>query len=165
MLLLYLGSIGIVPSLSFCAPGCRAPHCSADDLDISQSLLKALESDCDSLPWPSLHINMDKVRSLASVRTLLVIVARWSSPSSCSPQGEEKQLSEKSLHPPPSPVMLPDHLKCNILKAQMEAAFRVSARVCPHLRLRFGALKFTVLSSSSRGDKGSSDNAKSEALK
>lgn len=55
-------------SLSFCAPGYQAPHCSADDLDISQSLLKALESDHDSLPWPSLHINMDKVRSLAAVR-------------------------------------------------------------------------------------------------
>lgn len=41
-------------------------------------------------------------------------------------QGEEKQLSEKSLHPPASQGLLPDHLKCNILKAQMEAAFRVS---------------------------------------
>ncbi|CAG11918.1 unnamed protein product, partial [Tetraodon nigroviridis] len=87
---------------------CRAPHCSADDLDLSQSLLKALESERDPLPWPSLHINMDK--------------------------GEEKQLSEKSLHPPPSPVVLPDHLKCNILKAQMEAAFRVGASILtpPH---------------------------------
>lgn len=48
-------------------------------------------------------------------------------------QGEEKQLSEKSLHPPTSPAMLPDHLKCNILKAQMEAAFRVSTKVHSHL--------------------------------
>ncbi|XP_038567448.1 band 4.1-like protein 4B [Micropterus salmoides] len=77
----------------------RAPPCPADELDISQSLLKALESDSDSPPWPSLHVNMDN-------------------------KGEEKQLSEKSLHPPSSPAMLPDHLKCNILKAQMEAAFR-----------------------------------------
>ncbi|XP_068998962.1 band 4.1-like protein 4B isoform X2 [Embiotoca jacksoni] len=77
----------------------RAPPCPADELDISQSLLKALESDSDSPPWPSLHINIDN-------------------------KGEEKQLSEKSLHPPASPAMLPDHLKCNILKAQMEAAFR-----------------------------------------
>ncbi|XP_044063192.1 band 4.1-like protein 4B isoform X2 [Siniperca chuatsi] len=77
----------------------RAPPCPADELDISQSLLKALESDSDSPPWPSLHVNMDN-------------------------KGEEKQLSEKSLHPPASPAMLPDHLKCNILKAQMEAAFR-----------------------------------------
>ncbi|XP_061572780.1 band 4.1-like protein 4B isoform X2 [Cololabis saira] len=74
-------------------------HTNNNDLDISHSLLKALESDSDSPPWPSLHINIDK-------------------------KGEEKQLSEKSLHPPASPVMLPDHLKCNILKAQMEAAFR-----------------------------------------
>lgn len=80
----------------------------------------------------------------------LLVIAVWlSSSSCCSSQGDEKQLSEKSLHPPPSPVMLPDHLKCNILKAQMEAAFRVSARVCPHHRLRFGALKFTVFPSSS----------------
>ncbi|CAK6960656.1 band 4.1-like protein 4B [Scomber scombrus] len=78
----------------------RVPPCPADELEISQSLLKALESDSDSPPWPSLHVNMDK--------------------------GDEKQLSEKSLHPPASPAMLPDHLKCNILKAQMEAAFRVS---------------------------------------
>ncbi|XP_041843557.1 band 4.1-like protein 4B isoform X2 [Melanotaenia boesemani] len=77
----------------------RAPPCPADELDISQSLLKALESESDSPPWPSLHVNIDN-------------------------KGEEKQLSEKSLHPPASPAMLPDHLKCNILKAQMEAAFR-----------------------------------------
>lgn len=117
----FLSQLALIASLSFCAPGCRAPHCSADDLDISQSLLKALESDRDSPPWPSLRINMDKVGSLAAARLCTVV-----SPSCCSPQGEEKQLSEKSLHPPPSPVTLPDHLKCNILKAQMEAAFRVS---------------------------------------
>nr|XP_054597164.1 LOW QUALITY PROTEIN: band 4.1-like protein 4B [Nothobranchius furzeri] len=74
----------------------RAPPC---PLDISQSLLKALEAESGSPPWPSLHINIDK-------------------------KGEEKQLSGKSLHPPASPVVLPDHLKCNILKAQVEAAFR-----------------------------------------
>uniref|UniRef100_A0A669BUQ5 Erythrocyte membrane protein band 4.1 like 4B n=1 Tax=Oreochromis niloticus TaxID=8128 RepID=A0A669BUQ5_ORENI len=78
-----------------------APPFPADEFDISQSLLKALESESDSPPWPSLHINIDN-------------------------KGEEKQLSEKSLHPPASPAMLPDHLKCNILKAQMEAAFRVT---------------------------------------
>ncbi|XP_030249722.1 band 4.1-like protein 4B [Sparus aurata] len=86
----------------------RAPHCPADELDISQSLLKALESESDSPPWPSLHVNMDK--------------------------GEEKQLSEKSLHPPASPVMLPDHLKCNILKAQMEAAFRKETSTVPRVK-------------------------------
>ncbi|XP_060906569.1 band 4.1-like protein 4B isoform X2 [Labrus mixtus] len=85
---------------------CRAPPCPADELDISQSLLKALESDSDSAPWPSLHINMDN-------------------------KGEEKQLSEKSLHPPASPAIHPDHLKCNILKAQMEAAFRKEAPTTP----------------------------------
>ncbi|XP_035528244.1 LOW QUALITY PROTEIN: band 4.1-like protein 4B [Morone saxatilis] len=87
----------------------RAPPCPADELDISQSLLKALESDSDSPPWPSLHINMDN-------------------------KGEEKQLSEKSLHPPASPAMLPEHLKCNILKAQMEAAFRKEAPTTPRMK-------------------------------
>ncbi|XP_017280581.1 band 4.1-like protein 4B isoform X2 [Kryptolebias marmoratus] len=76
----------------------RAPPCPSEELDISQSLLKALETESDSPPWPSLHVNIDK-------------------------KGDEKQLSEKSLHPPASPAALPDHLKCNILKAQMEAAF------------------------------------------
>uniref|UniRef100_A0AAQ6A8Y7 FERM domain-containing protein n=1 Tax=Amphiprion ocellaris TaxID=80972 RepID=A0AAQ6A8Y7_AMPOC len=78
-------------------PERRAPPCPADEMEISQSLLKALESDSDSPPWPSLHVNIDN-------------------------KGEEKQLSEKSLHPPASPATLPDHLKCNILKAQMEAS-------------------------------------------
>ncbi|XP_027868406.1 band 4.1-like protein 4B isoform X2 [Xiphophorus couchianus] len=87
----------------------RAPPCPADGMDISQSLLKALETDRDSPPWPSLHINIDN-------------------------KGEEKQLLEKSLHPPASPVMLPDHLKCNILKAQMEAAFRKDAPPTPRGR-------------------------------
>lgn len=44
----------------------RAPPCPADELDISQCLLKALESDSDSPPWPSLHVNMDnKVRHIS----------------------------------------------------------------------------------------------------
>ncbi|KAM6968398.1 band 4.1-like protein 4B [Aplochiton taeniatus] len=75
----------------------RASRCPVDELDLS--VLNALESDSDSCPWPSLHVNMDN-------------------------KAEEKHLSEKSLHPPASPSALPDHLKCNILKAQMEAAFR-----------------------------------------
>lgn len=61
-------------------------------------------------------------------------------------QGEEKQLSEKSLHHPASPAMLPDHLKCNILKAQMEAAFRVSAKVDFHLIIKTSC-KFNYLDS------------------
>lgn len=70
-------------------------------------------------------------------------------------------MSEKSLHPPPSPAMLPDHLKCNILKAQMEAAFRVSARVSFSSLARIPCIEvhtFILF-------KGSSDNAESEALK
>ncbi|KAG7282179.1 hypothetical protein CRUP_034926 [Coryphaenoides rupestris] len=51
-----------------------------------------------------------------------------------SGKAEDKQLSEKSLHPPNTPRLLPDHLKCNILKAQMEAAFRVDNKM-PTLEL------------------------------
>ncbi|XP_019126073.1 band 4.1-like protein 4B [Larimichthys crocea] len=98
------------------------PPCTADELEISQSLLKALESESDSPPWPSLHVNMDK--------------------------GEEKQLSEKSLHPPASPAMLPDHLKCNILKAQMEAAFRKEAPTTPRVKNSNEILKDRYQSSS-----------------
>jgi len=63
-----------------------------------------------------------------------VFLLWWDDPQASWPfssffsQREEKHLSEKSLHPPASPAMLPDHLKCNILKAQMEAAFRVSSK-------------------------------------
>ena len=61
-------------------------------------------------------------------------------------QAEDKQLSEKSLHPPSTPRLLPDHLKCNILKAQMEAAFRVrppspSPPAPPHSHA--GGVRFT----------------------
>ncbi|XP_030065063.1 band 4.1-like protein 4B [Microcaecilia unicolor] len=55
-----------------------------------------------SAPWPVLHININK--------------------------GEEKKVSEKSLHPPLSPSSVPDHVKCNILKAQIDAAFRVGTQ-------------------------------------
>lgn len=124
-----------------CGSERRAPPCTADELDISQSLLKALESESDSSPWPSLHVNMDnKVRHFSPHA-----VVPFCSQLRCCPnvfifllfpcQGEEKQLSEKSLHPPSSPAMLPDHLKCNILKAQMEAAFRVSTKVHSHLSI------------------------------
>lgn len=124
-------------SSSLCALGRRAPPCPADELDISQSLLKALESDSDSPPWPSLpslHVNIDnKVRHISDTLSSQSAYIKRCGPglSTCSLwQGEEKQLSEKSLHPPASPAMLPDHLKCNILKAQMEAAFRVSLLRC-----------------------------------
>lgn len=117
----------------------QVPPCpaAADEFDIPHALLKALESDGDSPPWPSLpslHLNIDnKVRHIPDPlnlpfqshnETLPSCGFYISAPSLC--QAEEKQLSEKSLHPPVSPALLPDHLKCNILKAQMEAAFRVS---------------------------------------
>ncbi|KAL0985362.1 hypothetical protein UPYG_G00155950 [Umbra pygmaea] len=74
----------------------RAPPCPVDGLELR--LFNALEADSDSSPWPSLHINIDN-------------------------KVEEKQLCEKSLRPS-SPCSPPDHLKCNILKAQMEAVIR-----------------------------------------
>ena len=51
--------------VALCVLERRVPPCPADELDISQSLLKALESDSDSPPWPSLHVNMDKVRHIS----------------------------------------------------------------------------------------------------
>ncbi|XP_074841577.1 band 4.1-like protein 4B [Carettochelys insculpta] len=66
--------------------------------------LKKMEAETVKMvgQWPALHININK--------------------------GEEKKVSEKSLHPPVSPSSVPDHMKCNILKAQVEAAFRVGAQ-------------------------------------
>ncbi|XP_030301724.1 band 4.1-like protein 4B [Calypte anna] len=43
-------------------------------------------------------------------------------------KGEEKKVPEKTLHAPVSPSAVPDHMKCNILKAQVEAAFRVGTQ-------------------------------------
>ncbi|XP_029445715.1 band 4.1-like protein 4B isoform X2 [Rhinatrema bivittatum] len=67
--------------------------------------LKKVEVESAKVPasWPVLHININK--------------------------GEEKKVSEKSLHPPLSPSSVPDHMKCNILKAQIDAAFRGGAQV------------------------------------
>ncbi|XP_039374311.1 band 4.1-like protein 4B, partial [Mauremys reevesii] len=72
--------------------------------DNTSSHLKKMEVETVKVvgPWPALHININK--------------------------GEDKKVSEKSLHPPVSPSSVPDHMKCNILKAQVEAAFRVGAQ-------------------------------------
>lgn len=48
----------------------------------------------------------------------------------CSSQAEEKKVSEKALQTPLLPSPVADHVKCNILKAQLENASRVSAQVC-----------------------------------
>ena len=45
-------------------------------------------------------------------------------------QAEEKKVSEKTLQTPLLPSPVADHVKCNILKAQLENASRVSAQVC-----------------------------------
>ncbi|XP_036394342.1 band 4.1-like protein 4B [Megalops cyprinoides] len=74
--------------------------CQPDDSDRLLLKQNELEAGMVAVPWQTLHINIDN-------------------------KAEEKQLSEKSLHSPVSPVGLPDHLKCNILKAQMDAAYRV----------------------------------------
>lgn len=44
-------------------------------------------------------------------------------------QAEEKKVSEKTLQTPLLPSPVADHVKCNILKAQLENASRVSAQV------------------------------------
>ncbi|XP_053422263.1 band 4.1-like protein 4B isoform X6 [Nycticebus coucang] len=54
-------------------------------------------------PWPSLHININKA--------------------------EEKKVSEKTLQTPLLPSPVADHVKCNILKAQLENASRVNVQV------------------------------------
>ncbi|KAI4542521.1 hypothetical protein MG293_007900, partial [Ovis ammon polii] len=54
-------------------------------------------------PWPALHININKA--------------------------EEKKVPEKTLQTPLLPSPVADHVKCNILKAQLENASRVSAQV------------------------------------
>ncbi|XP_070451051.1 band 4.1-like protein 4B isoform X16 [Equus przewalskii] len=54
-------------------------------------------------PWPALHININKA--------------------------EEKKVSEKTLQTPILPSPVADHVKCNILKAQLENASRASAQV------------------------------------
>ncbi|XP_054991454.1 band 4.1-like protein 4B isoform X4 [Sorex araneus] len=53
--------------------------------------------------WPALHININKA--------------------------EEKKVSEKTLQSPLLPSPVADHVKCNILKAQLENASRSSAQV------------------------------------
>lgn len=44
-------------------------------------------------------------------------------------QAEEKKVSEKTLQTPLLPSPVADHVKCNILKAQLENASRMSAQV------------------------------------
>ena len=46
-----------------------------------------------------------------------------------SSQAEEKKVSEKTLQTPLLPSPVADHVKCNILKAQLENASRASAQV------------------------------------
>ncbi|XP_062063774.1 band 4.1-like protein 4B isoform X2 [Lepus europaeus] len=54
-------------------------------------------------PWPALHININKA--------------------------EEKKVSEKTLQTPLLPSPVADHVKCNILKAQLENASRGNAQI------------------------------------
>lgn len=55
-----------------------------------------------------------------------LFVHNWSPALS---QAEEKKVSEKTLQTPLLPSPVADHVKCNILKAQLENASRVSAQV------------------------------------
>ncbi|XP_069815781.1 band 4.1-like protein 4B [Dendropsophus ebraccatus] len=73
--------------------------------DTSGHLKKAdVETTKIGSPWPALRINTNKV--------------------------EEQKLHEKPLHSPLSPPSsASEHMKCNILKAQMDAAFRVGPQV------------------------------------
>ncbi|XP_075442063.1 band 4.1-like protein 4B isoform X1 [Ascaphus truei] len=72
--------------------------------DVAVNIKKAeVEATKIPVPWPALHININK--------------------------GEDKKVPEKTLHPPLSPSAVPDHMKCNILKAQIDAAFKVGTQV------------------------------------
>lgn len=85
--------------LALCVSERRVPPCPADELEISQSLLKALESDSDSPPWPSLHVNMDKVRHISC--TPLLLLTQWdvskSHISLCFAGRETRSSCQKSL--------------------------------------------------------------------
>ncbi|KAM4705058.1 band 4.1-like protein 4B [Rhinophrynus dorsalis] len=71
--------------------------------DTSVHMKKAdVEGTKMALPWPALHININKV--------------------------EEKKILEKPLHSPLSPSSVPDQMKCNLLKAQIDASLRVGAQ-------------------------------------
>lgn len=85
---------------SLCALERRAPHCPADESDVSPSLLKALEADSESPPWPSLHVNMDnKVRHcpykpphpISAHKKLSIFF------TPCSPARERRSSCPKSL--------------------------------------------------------------------
>ncbi|XP_061676789.1 band 4.1-like protein 4B [Syngnathoides biaculeatus] len=110
---------------SHCKIQCRASARLGEEPDASPSPSpREAETDSDSdsdgerPAWPSLRVNMDN-------------------------KGEEKQLSEKSLHPSAasSPSLLPNHLKCNILKAQMEAAFGREGSISPRVKNSDAPLK------------------------
>ncbi|XP_037653828.1 band 4.1-like protein 4B isoform X2 [Choloepus didactylus] len=62
-----------------------------------------LETAKAAAPWPALHININKA--------------------------EEKKVSEKTLQTPVLPSPVADHVKCNILKAQLEDASRGNPQV------------------------------------
>lgn len=51
-----------------------------------------------------------------------------------SSQVEDKKVPEKTLQTPLLPSPVAEHVKCNILKAQLENASRVSAQVCGSVR-------------------------------
>nr|DBA24684.1 TPA: hypothetical protein GDO54_012310 [Pyxicephalus adspersus] len=73
--------------------------------DVSRHLKKTdVESSMMSFPWSPLHISLSK--------------------------GEDKKPHEKPLLSPISPSSpLPEHIKCNILKAQMDTAYRGVAQI------------------------------------
>ncbi|XP_060055024.1 band 4.1-like protein 4B isoform X3 [Erinaceus europaeus] len=94
---------------------CRSPNSSSKSLTklslgapalLSEAAahLKKLELDTVKAagPWPALHININKA--------------------------EEKKVPEKTLQTPLMPSPVADHVKCNILKAQLENASRASAQ-------------------------------------
>ncbi|KAB1279984.1 Band 4.1-like protein 4B [Camelus dromedarius] len=104
-----------------------------------------LETVKSAGPWPALHININKVPrtgagrgtwawgaylEFGKIQTYFAMKYSRYCVYFGSSQAEEKKVSEKTLQTPLLPSPRADHVKCNILKAQLENASRASAQVC-----------------------------------
>ncbi|MEJ1282880.1 erythrocyte membrane protein band 4.1 like 4b [Cricetulus griseus] len=108
----FLSSLNTIPTSTLASPGGAltlqmselSPGAPALYSEAAAHLKKLeLETVKTAGPWPALHININKA--------------------------EEKKVSEKTLQTPLLPSPVADHVKCNILKAQLENASRVNAQI------------------------------------
>ncbi|XP_062813046.1 band 4.1-like protein 4B isoform X2 [Anolis carolinensis] len=96
----------VSPDSKDSVPIIPSPNRAPRHYDGGSPYLKKMEVETVKVvrPWPALHISVNK--------------------------SEDKKPSERNLHHHllSSPSSLPEHLKCNILKAQVEATFRGNAQ-------------------------------------